>query len=180
MKYVALLRGINVGGNNIIKMTALKACFEKLGFSNVSSFIQSGNIIFESPVKNSIALVDKIEKALSKTFKYKSTIVIVSDKQLQQAVENAPKGFGQSPAKYRYDVLFLRPNLLAKDTIKMLPLKDGVDQAFAGKSVIYFSRLDSKATQSKLSRLVSLPIYQDMTIRNWNTTARLYDLTRKK
>jgi uncharacterized protein (DUF1697 family) len=179
MKYVALLRGINVGGNNIIKMMELKACFEKLGFANVASFIQSGNIIFESPVKNSIILVNKIEKALSKSFKYKSTVVLVSDKQLKQVVNGAPKGFGQNPAKYRYDVLFLRPSLSTKDALKQLSLKEGVDEAFAGKGVLYFSRLDSRATQSKLNRVASLPMYQEMTIRNWNTTTKLYALTEK-
>jgi uncharacterized protein (DUF1697 family) len=48
-KYLALLRGINVGGNNIIKMVDLKACFEKMGFLDVSTYIQSGNVLFSSP-----------------------------------------------------------------------------------------------------------------------------------
>jgi len=52
-------------------------------------------------------------------------------------------------------------------------VKEGVDQAFAGNGVLYFSRLISRATQSHLTRIIGMPIYQSMTIRNWNTTTRL-------
>ncbi|RPI70922.1 MAG: DUF1697 domain-containing protein, partial [Ignavibacteriales bacterium] len=68
IQWLALLRGINVGGNNIIKMADLKTCFESLKFSDVETFIQSGNIIFKSEEKDKFILTDKIEKALSKTF----------------------------------------------------------------------------------------------------------------
>ena len=63
--YVALLRGINVGGNNIIRMTALKACFETLGFQDVSTYIQSGNVLFSTAESDTVKLTAKIETALS-------------------------------------------------------------------------------------------------------------------
>lgn len=176
MKYVALLRGINVGGNNIIKMAALKACFEKLGFKNVVTFIQSGNVIFDSPVSNNKAMTEKIEAALSKTFKYTSLVVLVSFKSLKHTVEKAPKGFGTKPVKYRYDVIFLRAPLSTKEAIKSLSVNKEVDQAFEGKEVLYFSRLTSKASKSRLSKIVLSPIYKSITIRNWNTTTKLLGL----
>ena len=73
--------------------------------------------------------------------------------------------------KFRYDVIFLerRP----PRALKSVKTKEGVDQAFAGPDVLYFSRLTAKAAQSQLSRVISLPIYQSMTIRNWNTTTKL-------
>ena len=75
--YLALLRGINVGGSNIIKMAALKTCFEGMGFTNVATYIQSGNVLFASAEKNTGKLTRKIEKALSKQFSYKSLVVMV-------------------------------------------------------------------------------------------------------
>ena len=171
-RYVALLRGINVGGNNLIKMTALKASFEAHGFEDVVTFIASGNVLF-SAARSGPALVREIEARLSKTFGYTASVVLRSRKQMRDIVEGAPAGFGTQPAKYRYDVIFLKEPLKAGAAIKSVPTREGVDQAHAGKGVLYFSRLISRATQSQLSRVVSLPIYKSMTIRNWNTTTKL-------
>ncbi len=176
MKYLALLRGINVGGNNIIKMVELKTAFEAIGLKNVTTFIQSGNVLFTSSEKNIGKLEAKVEKALSKGFKYKSKVVIVSYDTLKTAVKKAPKGFGADPTKFRYDVIFLKPPLTAKAAIKDIPFKVGVDEKYAGKNVLYFSRLTKKASQSKISKIIQLPIYKEMTIRNWNTTTKLLAL----
>lgn len=174
--YFALLRGINVGGNNIIKMTALKACFEKLGFSGVTTFIQSGNVIFSSLDKDIELLCQNIEKALSSTFNYKACVVLVTHDQLRKTVQDAPQGFGKDPSEYRYDVIFLKMPLMAHQAMQDISIKEGVDVVYAGKHVLYFSRLISKAAQSRMSRIISLPIYKSMTIRNWNTTTKLLEL----
>jgi uncharacterized protein (DUF1697 family) len=174
--YVALLRGINVGGKNLIKMAELKVCFEALDFENVSTYIQSGNILFSTNEADQAKLTSLVEESLSKTFHYVSRVVVRSQRQMKEIVARAPKGFGSDPTTYRYDVIFLKEPLTAVNAMKSVTLKEGVDQAFAGKGVLYFSRLDSRATQSRLTRIISLPIYQSMTIRNWNTTTKLLNL----
>ena len=175
-QYLALLRGINVGGKNIIKMADLKACFEDMGFSGVATYIQSGNVLFKSPEKDKTKLANKIEKTLSGRFDYKSRLVVVTHEQLQEVVKGAPRGFGRDADQYRYDVIFLREPLTAEDAMKDVSTREGVDTAHAGKHVLYFSRLTSRASQSRLTRIISLPVYQDMTIRNWGTTTRLLAL----
>jgi uncharacterized protein (DUF1697 family) len=172
-RYVALLRGINVGGKNLIKMTDLKACFEALGLRDVSTYIQSGNVLFGSDESDILKLTRQIETVLSKTFNYKSRLVLRSQKQMKAIVAGAPKGFGTDPSTYRYDVIFLKEPLTAAKAMESVTTKPGVDQAFAGRDVLYFSRLISKASQSYLTRIISLPVYQNMTIRNWNTTTKL-------
>jgi uncharacterized protein (DUF1697 family) len=174
-RYVALLRGINVGGKNVITMAALKACFEDAGFKDVATFIQSGNVLFTAS-GSATALTKKVEAILGKTFNYQASVVLRSDKQLRDTVKHAPKGFGSQPAKYRYDVIFLKEPLTATEAIKSVRTKPGVDTAHAGKAVLYFSRLISKAPQSHLPRLLALPIYKSLTIRNWNTTTKLLAL----
>jgi uncharacterized protein (DUF1697 family) len=174
--YVALLRGINVGGNNLIKMLALKACFEAQGLRDVATYIQSGNVLFTAGRSNQLVLTRQIEKGLSKTFTYQSRVVVRSLEQMKAIVEEAPKGFGGRPAAYRYDVIFLKDPLTADEAMKSVTAKAGVDRAFAGDGVLYFSRLISKAAQSHLSRVVGKPEYQNMTIRNWNTTGKLLEL----
>ena len=174
--YAALLRGINVGGKNLIRMPALKECFEAEGFEDVSTYIQSGNVLFRATGSAS-ALTVRVEKTLSETFDYyKASVVVRSHAQMRSTVENAPKGFGTDPEAYRYDVLFLKPPLTAAKALEQVPVKEEVDEAHAGRGVLYYSRLASGASSSRLSRVASMPIYKSMTIRNWNTTTRLLHL----
>ncbi len=175
-QYVALLRGINVGGNNIIKMADLKACFEKMGFSHVSTYIQSGNVIFDSNETDLQKLTDQIEKKLSAQFSYKSTVVVVSHQELKEAVNKSPKGFGTEPTNYRYDVIFLKAPLSGREAIKEIKVREGVDEVAAGKNVLYFARTIENITKSYLPKIILLPIYKQITIRNWNTTSKLVSL----
>jgi uncharacterized protein (DUF1697 family) len=174
--YLALLRGINVGGKNIIKMTDLKACFEEMNLADVATYIQSGNVLFRSNEKDKRKLAAQIEQKLSERFSYSSLAVVVPHRELQKIVKSAPRGFGSEPGKYRYDVVFLKEPLTPAEVMKQVSLKEGVDRAHAGKLAFYFSRLTSRAVQSRLNRIASLPIYRYMTIRNWNTTTKLLAL----
>jgi len=172
-KYIALLRGINVGGNNIIKMTDLKSCFEAMGFTGVSTYIQSGNVSFFSGERDKAKLTGKIEKELSERFTYSSLIVLKTYLELEAIVAGAPAGFGTSHGEYKYDVMFLREGLSASDLRTQIPLEEGVDQVWQGPGVIYFSRLGSRSSQSKMSRIITMSFYREITIRNWNTTLKL-------
>ncbi len=177
ISYVALLRGINVGGKNPIKMPALKAAFEADGFEDVSTYIQSGNVLFSSSERRPAALTERIESMLAESFDYVPTVVVRSKKQMKAIVEGAPKGFGGQPAKYRYDVIFLKEPLTAK-AIGEVPTNPAVDTAHPGTGVLYFSRLTAKAAASRLNKIISSPIYPSVTIRNWNTTTKLLSLMR--
>ena len=172
-RYVALLRGINVGGNNLIKMVALKACFEKQKLQEVVTYIQSGNVVFGA--KDSVVgpLCTRIERALSEAFGYDASVVLRTHKQMKDVVGRAPKGFGTQPDKYRYDVIFLKEPLTARAAIGKVKVNPAVDEAHPGSGVLYFSRLVSKATASRLNAIVGSPIYPSITIRNWNTTTKL-------
>src|SRR5688500_20137657 len=103
-RYVALLRGINVGGNNLIKMSELRNSFAGMGFAEVETYIQSGNVVFSSKQMNKAKLEALIEKALSDAFRYQSRVLIVSDSELERVVSQAPKGFGKDKDLYRYEV----------------------------------------------------------------------------
>jgi uncharacterized protein (DUF1697 family) len=75
---VALLRGINVGGKNLIRMPALKACFEENGFDDVVTYIQSGNVLFTAPTTPAAELTRRIEAMLAQAFDYVPTVVVRS------------------------------------------------------------------------------------------------------
>lgn len=173
---VALLRGINVGGRNVIRMADLRSRFEAEGFRDVATYIQSGNVIFRAPGSAPGALTIRIEEMLASAFGYQAKVALRSREQMEAVVAGAPAGFGSQPERHRYDAIFLRPPLIATAAMNEVLVRPGVDEAWAGDGVLYFSRLISQASRSYLSRLVSMPVYQEMTIRNWNTTTRLLQL----
>jgi uncharacterized protein (DUF1697 family) len=175
-RFIALLRGINVGGNNIIKMADLKKSFETMGFSDVQTYIASGNVLFSADSDDKAQLELLIEAALSKAFKYASRVVVVSAKEMAQVVAQAPKGFGASPDEYRCDVLFVKAPTTTAEVLAQVSLKPGVDEVYAGEHAVYFQRLDSRASQSHINKIVQRPVYQSITIRNWNTTIKLLSL----
>ncbi len=170
-----LLRGINVGGRNIIKMADLKDCLRAAGFADVATYIQSGNVLLTS-AETARGLTGRLEHLLSEEFGYRSRVVVRSHAELRRIVGQAPEGFGDEPGTYLYDVIFLKHPLTSATAIKQVPVREGVDAVLAGPGVLYSSRLAERATESRLSRIITLPIYQDMTIRNWNTTSKLLEL----
>lgn len=87
--YIAFLRGINVGGHNMIKMAELKQLFETMGFSNVKTYIQSGNVLFESGEKAD-HLVQRIEQEIKAVFGFSITVVLRTSTELEQIIKNCP------------------------------------------------------------------------------------------
>ena len=174
-RYVALLRGINVGGNNVIRMADLRACLEADGFDDVRTYIQSGNVVFTA--SGSVAtLTTRLERALSAGFGYEATVAVRSARQFRAIVDAAPEGFGVDRERYRSDVLFLIPPLTPARAIADVATREGVDRAWTGPGVLYFDRLASRTSQSRLSKIVSLPIYRSLTIRNWATTCKMLEM----
>ncbi|MDR3219492.1 MAG: DUF1697 domain-containing protein [Dysgonamonadaceae bacterium] len=176
IKYIALLRGINVGGKNIIKMNELKTVFEELKFIEVKTYIQSGNIIFTDTDKDKTKLTEIIQKALFEKFNYDCPIRIYNFNEYQNIINNIPKGFGMEKEKYKYDVWFLINPLTAEEVMKSVRLRDGVDKMYKGSGVVYTSRLIEMLGKSYFSKTVQLPMYKNITIRNWNTTQRIVEL----
>ncbi|MBL8920138.1 MAG: DUF1697 domain-containing protein [Myxococcaceae bacterium] len=172
-RHLALLRGINVGGNNLIPMVKLREAFEALGFGEVRTYIASGNVVFSAAKAPSR---EAIEAMLAKRFSYSAKVVLLTAAQLGRAVAEAPRGFGKQPARFRYDVLFARAPVTAKQVLPQLSVKAGVDEVSAGTHALYFRRLIAKASQSRLPKLMGLAVYKDLTVRTWNTTTALLDL----
>jgi uncharacterized protein (DUF1697 family) len=175
-RYLALLRGINVGGKGIVKMPALKSAFESLGFTGVSTYIQSGNVLFSAPAASRVSLATSIERRLNTQFGIESKALILTPPDMQEVVSRRPEAFGMQPDLYRYDVMYLMGGFRPAEIVGDIPAREGVDRVWAGKKVIYFSRLTEQASRSYLPKIITRPVYRHMTVRNWNTTTRLMDL----
>jgi len=172
--YIVLLRGINVGGKNKVPMRELKQHLEELGFQDVMTYIQSGNVILKSRLGAQI-ITDKIEALLPAKFKLDSSIIKIltlTAGQLQAIVDNKPKGFGDQPDLYYSDAVFLM-GIDADTAMEVFDPKEGVDRVWKGEGVIYSERLGALRTKSRLNKIVGTPTYKSMTIRSWNTTIKL-------
>jgi uncharacterized protein (DUF1697 family) len=180
MNYVALLRGLNVGGNNVIKMNELKTLFEGLNFTDVVTCIQSGNVIFTDLEKDKTILSEKTENALSGRFGRKIALALRTSSEMKDVVEKRPEGFGEYTEKYKYDVLFLIAPLKPADAVRELKARAGVDEIYPGETVLYFSRLTGALTKSYFPKITETSIYPFVTIRNWNTTKKLNELMNKQ
>lgn len=178
--HVVLIRGVNVGGKNRVPMAGLKECLEQLGFSNVSTYIASGNVILESD-KGADEIRARIEEALPESFKLDDELIrvlVLTRNQLQAVIDNKPQTFGNQPEKYHSDAIFL----IGIDSAQAMPLfkpREGVDKVWPGNGVIYSQRLSSQRTKSRLSRIMTTPEYKFMTIRSWNTTTKLLEMTER-
>jgi uncharacterized protein (DUF1697 family) len=175
IKYLALLRGINVGGNNIIKMDELKMLFEGLKFSDVKTYIQSGNIIFSDYENDKNKLIKNIERILFKKLSNKINVVLLTFSEIEKIVNKKPKGFGEDNEN-KYDVIYLIEPLNVKDAMKEIKMREGVDKIYEGKKVVYISRSIKNLIKSYFSKILETPIYKNITIRNWNTTKKLHEL----
>ncbi|MFA5928876.1 MAG: DUF1697 domain-containing protein [Candidatus Margulisiibacteriota bacterium] len=175
--YVAFLRGINVGGNNLLKMDALRAEFSTAGFQSVTTYIQSGNVIFQSEIPSKVAVEAKIEKMLSVRFKYKAKVLIRSRQDMGNIVAHFPKIF--SDPKWKHNVILLSRAIDSKSILKKLEIKKDIEELSYYKGALFWSAKMDKITRSNMIKLSARPEYQEMTVRNVNTTRKMLELMRE-
>ena len=179
--YLVLLRGINVGGKNKVPMAALRTVLEDAGFSNVETYIASGNVFLDSDL-TAAKVAATIEAALPKAFKLDTELIrvaVLSKADLEAVIKKRPKGFGDEPAKFHSDAIFLM-GIDADEAMAVFSPREGVDEVWPGDGVIYHQRLSAQRTKSRLNRIMSTPVYASATIRSWQTTLALQDLMRKR
>jgi uncharacterized protein (DUF1697 family) len=175
MVYIALLRGVNVGGKSIVSMAALKACFEQLGFTGVKTYINSGNVIFSTEQEQAEVLGKRIETALDQTFNPDIRVLVKTLAELQKLTAAIPTDWVNDTTT-RCDVMFLWPEIDKPAVVKELPSNPELEEVryLPGAVVWYISR--SLVTKSHMARIIGTPIYQQMTTRNSNTLRKLATL----
>ena len=170
MRFVALLRGVNVGGNNLVKMADLKRAFEAAGFADVATVLASGNVLFSAPKGSHEA---RIEKALSKAFGYEARVVVRSEAQMRRTVQRAPKGWPRAGS--RCYVVFTKAPLTPAKVLRAAPPRDGVDTAATCPGAVHYeTRMDAR-TRSGLQKLLVVSEYKLATIRNFATCRKILD-----
>ncbi|WP_431087654.1 DUF1697 domain-containing protein [Paenibacillus sp. 8b26] len=175
MIYVALLRGINVGGNNKINMKKLKETFEKAGMSHVTTYINSGNIIFSSEVQSNEELSLQLEQAILEDFSLPIRVIVRNMAEIQTIMEVLPEEWSND-TQMKSDVLFLWDEINDISVLDKLPLKAGIGNVMYTSGAILFSVSREHVTKSGMTKLAGTNLYQHMTVRNVNTTRQIYKL----
>jgi len=176
MKYIALLRGVNVGGNNKVPMRDLKTCFEKAGFLNVSTYINSGNVLFDAVEKDIIKLIHRCEEILLKSFGFPISLTVIDGNSLREALEQAPDWWGEDP-EAKHNAIFVIPPATADDVCgEVGTIKPEYEKVAAYQNVIFWSAPLATFSRTRWSKVVGTKAYQHITIRNANTARKLLEL----
>ncbi len=179
-KYIALLRGVNVGGKNKISMPALKIAFEEIGFLDVITYINSGNVIFSSDIKNESELIRISESAIANTFKLNIRVTVVSAKNLSDILKNAPDWW-DTDNKEVYDnaIFVISPTSVEEVFAEVGDAKPEYEKVGKYGNVIFWSASLKTFSKTRWSKIASLSVNNNVTIRNANTTKKLLELAEK-
>lgn len=175
MIYVALLRGINVGGNNMVSMKSLKQSFERLGFEDVSTYINSGNVLFRSPEKDARKVEARIDSMLTKEYQLKPRTVVRSHAEIARLMKTIAKTWKTDPS-VRCNVIFMRKEIDSKRVLDGIAIKPEIESVVYCPGTLLWSVQLNALTRSAMLKLASRPIYKEMTIRNPNTTSKIFEL----
>ncbi len=174
MIYVALLRGINVGGNNQVEMKKLKTTFELLGFANVVTYINSGNIIFEELSREQSVIVSEIEKAIKQDFQLEIKVLIRNSENIEAICHELPNTWLKNEMM-RTDVMFLWEKFDRPEVKELLQINP-VDNVKYVSGAVLWNVEDKNYSKSGMIKLMGTELYKNMTIRNVNTVRKLHQI----
>jgi uncharacterized protein (DUF1697 family) len=175
VKYIALLRGINVGGKTLIRMAELKTCIEELGLDDVSTYIASGNVLFESGKRDPARMERKIERAIERRFRLPVKVIVLDRGAYGRIVKEIPEPW-VGDSSLRANVAFVRRGTDAKEVVRELEPDPEVEDVKAIDGAILWATKRAAVKQSVMRKLIGGAAYKELTVRNLNTTLKLQEL----
>lgn len=171
MNYVALLRGINVGGNKKVEMKKLKAVFEQHGCTKVSTYINSGNVIFTASLSKAV-LMEQVSKWIEEAFGFEVSTLIKTHQEMKEIAAAIPADWNNDEV-HRSDVAYLFPAIDSPRVINELPfIKEYIDVRYV-HGALYWRSARPDVMKSRMNKLIGHRLYKDMTMRNVNTARYL-------
>ena len=179
MRYVALLRGINVGGRSKVEMPRLKRVLEGLGFADVSTYINSGNAIFSTRRTAAPRLAERIEGALESELGRPIRVLVLPATELARIAEALPADWAQDGDSL-CNVLFLWPEVDRPAVLDELPAPNPeVEEVRYVRGAVFHRRDAALASRARAGRIVGTDLYRSVTSRNANTVRKLHELARR-
>ena len=175
MIYVALLRGINVGGNSKVQMPKLKTTFERLGFTKVVTYINSGNVIFCDDTKTLNHMILDTEKAIVEDFGFAVRVVIRGINNIKKINDAIPNSW-TNDSDQKTDVMFLWDEINSPEIINSIAVKPDIETIKYTNGVLLWNIARKNVTKGGVIKLNKSELYKKMTIRNVNTVRKLLEL----
>ena len=175
MIYVALLRGINVGGKNKVAMPRLKTTFEQAGMRKVATYINSGNVVFEDNRRKPPRIVTILEEAIAADFGFPIRVLIRDLAAIKKVIKALPETW-TNDASMRCDVMFLWEDFDRKDVLKELTINPDIEDVLYVPGAVIWRVDRPKVSRSRIYKMIGTDLYRAMTIRNCNTVRKLADL----
>ena len=176
--YISLLRGINVSGKNKIQMVDLKALYVELGFNHVETYIQSGNVVFQSPITNVKTLCKKIEDKIQRTFNYSINVIIRTSQQMENIVKNNPYCVDEKKDKTKMHVTFLSDLGVVSNSNKITAAISAPDEFHITKNEIYLYCPNGYGKSKLSNSFFEKQLAIAATTRNWRTVNKLMEMTK--
>lgn len=175
MVFIALLRGINVGGKNKIDMKLLKQTFERVGMNDVVTYINTGNIIFSSnsPTKKELSRI--LEEAIHLDFGLNIKVVIRTIDEIKEIINSIPDSW-KNDTDMKSDVMFLWDEIDDESVLTNLVIKPDIDTVKYVPGAILWSIDKNNINKSGMIKIVGTKLYKQVTVRNVNTARKIYDL----
>jgi uncharacterized protein (DUF1697 family) len=174
--YLALLRGINVGGSGMLRMVELRTALSGGGLSDVRTYIQSGNVLFSSKEKDTDKLIGLIESILLNEFKLSADVAVFTKPQWHGIITNAPALWGVDDKMKHNLMIMIKPYDMDNIASLIGDLRPDIETIEVGNGVLYQSMSAKLFGKTTTSKLMSTPLYKKITIRNYNTSLKLLSL----
>lgn len=178
MIYVALLRGINVGGKNKVDMKLLKESFVRIGMQTVVTYINSGNVIFKDDLHTKSQIEDLIENVILEDFALVIKVLICKKDVFDQLIKILPISW-KNDDKMKCDVLFLWEIIDSDTLLSELQIRPEIDMVIYTPGVILWAVDRENVTKSGLMKLAGTKLYKHITARNVNTTRKIYEIMKE-
>ena len=175
MIYVALLRGINVGGNNKIPMKLLKETFLRAGMQDVVTYINSGNVVFKASDYDIKELSELLEKAIFNDFALDIKVLLRTHEDFHKLLALIPEAWSNDAAT-KCDVLFLWDEITSQELISQVNIRPDIEMVISSDYEVIWCVPKDKVTKSSLVKLIGTKAYKLITVRNINTTRKIYTL----
>ena len=175
---ISMLRGVNVGGHNLVKMDALRRLYASLGLLSVQTYVQSGNVVFQTDERNLPRLANKIEDAIEKKFGFRPEVIVRTSSEMKNALAKNPfaKRRDVDPSRILINFLVEAPAATVRDAI--LKLKFGAEEIqFDGRDMYLYS--PEGFGKSKLWPAIGRALKNSGTGRNLNTVQKLVEMAEK-
>lgn len=171
MRYVALLRGINVGGNNKIDMKQLVASMSKAGFEEVSTYINSGNIFFSAD-DTEAKLTNKLEQLIKNESGFDIKVLLRNKDNIDELTDSIPPEWTNGN-EMKCDVMFLWDSYNDESVLEQLTIKPAIDEARYVHGALIWKVNRNNVTKSGMMKIVGTELYHNMTVRNCNTVRKI-------